>query len=83
MIRIIQRNRHIRITEWLAVFRTCKNNVLHGRPTKLLGTLLTKYPTHCVGNITLSTSIRSYNPCNPIMEIKYDFIGKRLKSMYL
>ena len=36
---------------------------------------------HGICNITLTTSVRSYNTSNSIVKLKYDFVGKGLKSM--
>ena len=82
MIRVVHRDRYISITERLTVLCSCKDNVLHARTTQLLGTLFTKYPADRIGNITLSTAIRSYNAGDAVMKIKYDLICEGLESIH-
>jgi len=76
MVGIIQCNRYIRIAERFPVLRTRKNNILHGRPTQLLDRLLSKYPAHRIRNVTFSTSVRSYNARDSLVEFKYNFVCK-------
>ena len=49
---------------------------LHGRPTQLLDRLLSKYPAHRIRNVTFSTSVRSYNARDSLVEFKYNFVCK-------
>ena len=70
MILIADGNGYISISQRLTKLRSRKDDVLHLGTTKLLGTLLTQYPTHGIGNIALSTSVRSYNRRNTIMKFK-------------
>ena len=62
--------RHIGITKRFSALRSRENDILHGRTTELLDTLLTKYPADCIRYITFSASVRSYNTGNTIMEFK-------------
>ena len=83
MVCIIQRDRHRRIPQRFSQLCTGKNNILHIAATQLLGTLFTQYPAHRIGNITFSAAIWSYNTSDTVMELKFNFIGKGLKSLYL
>ena len=76
MVRIVKCDRNISITEWFTVFRSCKNNVLHTGTTQLLGALFTKYPAHCIPDITLATAVWPDNSSDPIMKIKNDLVRK-------
>ena len=82
MIRVVHRDRYISVTERLTVLCSCKDDILHACTTQLLGTLFAKYPADCIGNITFSTTIRSYNAGNAVMKIKYDLICEGLESIH-
>ena len=83
MIGIIQRNCHIGKTNRFAVFCSRKDDVLHTGASQLFYLLLTKHPAHRIRDITFSTAVRTYNTGDSVMKLKYNFIGKGFKTVYL
>ena len=83
MIGVVERDRNIRIAERLAVLRSCENNILHGRTSKLLRALFSEHPAHRIRDVTLTASVWSDNTGDSVVKFKHDFVGKGLKSMYL
>ena len=76
MVTIIKCYCNIRKTNRFTVLCSCKYDIFHFRPTKLLRTLFTKNPSYSIGDITFPRAIRTYNACNSVMKVKYYLIGK-------
>ena len=83
MIRIIQRNCHIGITQRLSQLCSRKNYVLHGHTAKLFDPLLSKHPSDRIGHVTLAGAVRSDNTRNAVVKLKLNFICKGFKSVFL
>ena len=83
MVTVVHGNSDIGKSQRFSGLCTGKNNVLHIASTKLLGALLSQYPAHRIAYIALTAAVRADNSRNSVMEFKYNFIGKRLKSLYL
>ena len=82
MIGIIQRNGNRRKTKRFSGLCTGENNILHVSSTQLFCTLFSQYPADSIADIALSTSVRTYDAGDTVMEFKYDLIGKGFESLY-
>ena len=83
MIRVVQCDGYRSITQRLSVFRSGKNDILHGTASKLLCSLLSQHPADCICHIALSTSVWAHDSRNSIVKLKFNPIGERFKSLYL
>ena len=82
MVRIVQGDRHIGKSLGFSCLCAGEDHVLHGRTSELLYLLLTEHPADCVGNIALSTSVRTNDAGDSVVEFKYDLICKGFESLY-
>ncbi len=83
MVFICDRESHIRITLRLPQFRPRKNDILHTGAPELLRALFAEHPPDGIRHIALTAPVRAYDPSDPVMKFKYEFIGKRFKPMNL
>ena len=66
---VIEGDRYLGVTHGATAVGTAKDNVLHFATTQALGRDFTKYPTHSVGNIRFSRTVRAYDNCNAVASI--------------
>ncbi len=83
MVAVIQRNRHISVAQRLPVLRTRENDILHGAAPQLFYSLFPQHPAHRIRHIALSRTVRTHNPRDPVVKIKYDLVRKGFKPLYL
>ena len=83
MIAVIQGDRHRRIAQRLPQLCAGKNHILHIAPAQLFGALLAQYPAHGICYIAFAAAIGAHNGGDPIVELKFYFIGKGFKTLYL
>ena len=60
-----------------------KHNVLHSGTTDITAGKLTEYPTHRVGNIRFSTSVRTNDYSCTALKVKHRSIGEGFKAVKL
>ncbi len=82
MVRIVQCDGHIGVTQWLSVLCTRENDILHAGASQLLYTLLPQYPADSIRHIALSASVGSHDSGNPVVKLKIDLICKGFKTLY-
>ena len=83
MIGIVQRDRHISISQRFSHLCTGKDHILHGHTAKLFNPLLTEHPSDRIRYIALAGAVRSHNTRNTVVKLESDLIGKGFKPMYL
>ena len=94
---VIKGDRYLGITHGTTTVGTAENNVLHFATTQVLGRDFTKYPTHSVGNIRFSRSVRAYDDRNAVASVailaqkvnlclafkdKLGLIGERFEALH-
>ena len=83
MIRIVQRNGYRCIAQRLSVLCAGKDDILHAPAPKLLYPLFTENPAYRIGNVALAAAVRADDAGYSVVEVEFDFVGKRLKALYL
>mgnify|MGYP007079157465 CR=1 FL=1 len=78
MIRVVQCDGYRSITQRLSVFRSGKNDILHGTASKLLCSLLSQHPADCICHIALSTSVWAHDSRNSIVNSNLIRLAKDL-----
>ena len=83
MVGIVQRNRHIGVTQRLPGLCARENDILHTGAPQLFDTLLAQHPPDGIRHIALAAAVGTHNAGNAIVELKVDLVGKGLESVYL
>ena len=61
LLRVVERDRNLRIAHRTALLRAGEHHILHFSAADILGGHLAEHPAHRVGYIRFSASIGSYN----------------------
>ena len=83
LLGIIKGNGDLCVSHRTALLRSRKNDVLHLTAADILGGYLTKHPTHSVGNIRFSASVRADDNGNASVKGDHRLVGKGFEALKL
>ena len=78
---VVEGNGNLRKAHRTATFRTAENDVLHLRTAQVLGRDLTQHPTHRVGNVRFTATVRADDNGSAALEGQLGLIGEGLESL--
>ena len=82
-IAIVKGNRHLGISHGLTTVRAAKDNILHAVSADVFGRYLTQNPSHSVGNVGLTASVRPHDNRGSRLKGKLCFIGEGFEALKL
>ena len=83
MVGVVQRNGYRCIAQRLSVLCAGKDDILHTPATELLYPLFSENPAYRIGNVALAAAVWADDTGYSVVEVEFDFVGKRLKALYL
>jgi hypothetical protein len=79
LVLVVKNQRNFTVRLRFTFYRTTKDNVLHVRTTQGSRRRFAEYPTHGVGYVTLTATVRPYDTRYPLFKTNYGFIRKRFE----
>ena len=81
LLRVVERDRNLRIAHRTALLGAGEYHVLHFSAADILGGHLAEHPAHRVGYIRFSASVGSHNDRNPAVKRDDRLVRKRFKAL--